>query len=72
MPEKTSYSGDVSHAEKMYCVKCRLHVIISAPELVKLANGRYALRGKCPHDKTICYLLISNDRAQKLKVSREG
>lgn len=66
MPIKQSYKTDTAHAERMYCVKCREHVIITAPELVKLKNGRYALRGKCPHTDTECYKVISETRAKQL------
>lgn len=72
MPEKTSYSGTSSHTEKIYCVKCRRHIVVSAPELVKFSNGRHALRGRCPHCQTGCYQLISKDRADSLQTSTEG
>jgi hypothetical protein len=66
MPIKQSYATNPSHTEKMFCVKCRATVIITAPELVKLKNQRYALRGVCPHDGTMCYKVISESRAKEL------
>jgi len=65
MPIQT-YKTSPSHTEKMFCVKCRTSVIITAPELVKLKNNRYALRGTCPHAGTVCYKVISESRAKQL------
>ncbi|MBS1722328.1 MAG: hypothetical protein JSS66_04890 [Armatimonadetes bacterium] len=50
----------------MYCVKCRQHVIVTAPELVKLKNNRFALRGKCPHTGVMCYKVVTRERAKEL------
>lgn len=66
MPTVQSYKTNPSHTEKMFCVKCRTTVIITAPELVKLKNNRYALRGTCPHAGTVCYKVISEARARQL------
>lgn len=32
-----------------YCVKCKESVDIKSPKKVTLANGRGAIKGKCPY-----------------------
>jgi hypothetical protein len=66
MPTVQPYKTDSSHTETMYCVKCRQMVVVTAPELVKYKNDRYALRGKCPHTGVMCYKVISKARAKQL------
>lgn len=66
MPTVQYYKGDPAHVEMMYCVKMRQMVAITAPELVVMSNGKYALRGKCPHTGAECYKIISEARAKQL------
>ena len=45
-------SSDLSGAantHKMYCVKCRTMVMVTAPKKVVMKSSRHALQGKCPH-----------------------
>ena len=56
MPEKKS---DATKTEKMYCVKCRQHVIVSNPQPVKMGSDRHALQGLCPHCGTKTFKIVS-------------
>ncbi len=50
--EKIKMSSDLSDAantHKMYCVKCRTMVMVTAPKRVVMKSSRHALQGKCPH-----------------------
>lgn len=33
---------------KGYCVKCKASKVMASPKAVKMANGRPAMKGKCP------------------------
>lgn len=41
-----------------WCVKCRGKREIDNPKRVKMKNGRYALKGKCPKCGTGMYRIL--------------
>jgi RNase P subunit RPR2 len=49
-----------TNTEKMYCVKCRAHVIVTGPKKVRTKSNRDALQGNCPHCHTVTYRFVSS------------
>ena len=43
-----------------YCVKCKCKQPISAGKKVTMANGRSAIKGKCPDCGTGMYRILGN------------
>ena len=51
--------SDAANTHKMYCVKCRTMVTITAPKKVVMKSSRHALHGSCPHCNTSTYKIIA-------------
>jgi hypothetical protein len=67
------YSGDSTHSEKAYCVKCRTDIVITAPKLVPVTSRkgtRWALKGACPHCGTVAFKFIPKSRADALTTKK--
>lgn len=52
--------SDAATTIKMYCVKCRTMVMVTAPKKVQMKSSRHAMQGNCPHCSTKVYKIISN------------
>ena len=47
--------------ESMYCVKCRVKVIVTGPNIVKWSNNKEALEGYCPHCNTKTFRVMKKN-----------
>ena len=50
---------DGASTSKSYCVKCRGHVVVTAPKRIVMKSGRHAEKGKCPHCGTATFKIVS-------------